>query len=663
MPDISPDSLAYLQYTSGSTSAPRGVMVSHRNLIENLQMCENGWAATRESVVVNWLPHFHDMGLIGGLLVGVLTGFGSVQMPPTVFLQRPIRWLRAINLHRGTVTGAPNFAYEMCVRKTTAEERAALQLNSLRVAYCGAEPVRAQTIEDFCTAFGPVGFNRNAFRPTYGLAEATVLVTIRTKDAPYRIESLEAAAFANHIVKPSNDHELTYRNVGCGPSRFLDCTVEIVDPVTRLRATGDRIGEIWVRGPNIAQGYWEHPEATRETFGGYLADTGEGPFLRTGDLGFVKDSELFITGRLKDLIIIRGRNIYPQDIEATAEGCHPALRIGGGVAFAVERDGEERVVLVHELERESRKLETGPIAGLIRQKVAEEHAVHLETIVFLMPGGVPKTSSGKVQRRLCREKFLSGTLAEIARHSFAPQADKPSLAGRMNELPAALRSLIARELKIAEDHKELALPVNRLGLDSVMVVNVQAAVESQFAINLPSELFAEAITIEEMAERAVTAPLSPTMPPLRVIPETTVNRMEFNVMPGRTVREDLLIKEYRIWRRYIEATFDRKYHSEMLASPDHLIFLTALAHTQKILYVYLCHEWGFPYDPNAPERFKLWPTNIRVWMPKLVTQSKDMVQRCWMTELKQVADKRFLVRARTSYDSMVITGDIPVFWI
>ena len=412
-PPISSETLAFLQYTSGSTGMPKGVMLNHGNLLHNSALIAYVFEHTRSGIGVFWLPSYHDMGLIGGILQPLFVGRPNILMSPLAFLQKPFRWLWAITRFRATTSGGPNFAYELCVDKIPPAQRAQLDLSSWQVAFNGAEPVRAETIERFTEAFAPYGFRREAFFPCYGLAEATLIVTGGYAKQPPVIRWFLADALERGRAIPAPEHAPGARPlVGCGQT-LPDQRVLIVDPDSCRKLPEGHIGEIWVQGPSVAMGYWNRPEATAVTFGGYVRDTGEGPFLRTGDLGFFHQGELFVTGRIKDVIILRGRNIYPQDIELTVQHAHPWLRPDAGAAFTVEQDGRERLVIVHEVERRARgHLE--PVLQAIRKAVAEEHDLAVDAIVLIKPGTIPKTSSNKIQRHACRQGYLERSLAALA---------------------------------------------------------------------------------------------------------------------------------------------------------------------------------------------------------------------------------------------------------
>lgn len=394
-PRLTADSLALLQYTSGSTGIPKGVMLSHGNLLHNLGQIYQRFGHSAHTHVVSWLPPYHDMGLIGGILQPLYGGFPVTLMSPVAFLQKPLRWLQAISQTHATTSGAPNFAYEMCVRNIRKEECQDLDLSSWELAFTGAEPIRRDTLERFATVFSPYGFKKKAFYPCYGLAEATLFVTGKTKE--------------DTVL-----NQTTKTLVSCGSSSH-DQTIIIVDPESRQPCTAGEEGEIWVKGASVAQGYWQRPQETEATFQATLA-SGTGSFLRTGDLGYLRAGELFVTGRIKDMIIIRGQNYYPHDIEATVAKSHPALSAFWGAAFSVEVAGEERLVVVQEVERSSwRKLDEDGIITAIRAAISLEFGLQVYGICLLKPSSIPKTSSGKVQRYVCREGFVGSGLDVLCR--------------------------------------------------------------------------------------------------------------------------------------------------------------------------------------------------------------------------------------------------------
>jgi acyl-CoA synthetase (AMP-forming)/AMP-acid ligase II len=411
---LGPETLAFLQYTSGSTAVPKGVMVTHGNLRHNSALIHDRFRSGAESRGVFWLPLHHDMGLIGGVLQTIDCGGASTLMAPAAFLQDPICWLEVISRTGATISGGPNFAYDLCVRKieTNPDRRGALDLTRWTVAFNGAEPIRAETLDRFAEAFAPCGFRREAFLPCYGLAEATLMVAAHRAPGPPVILAVDAGSLEQDRVRPSDSADAPTRTLVASGAVVAgqEQEVVIVDPATGRACPDDGVGEIWVAGPSVAGGYWGRPEDTAETFRAVLADSGAGPFLRTGDLGFLADGALFVTGRLKDLMIIRGRNIYPQDIEATAARSDPLLRADSGAAFSVEADGAERLVVAIEVERQARPGQAEEIIGAIRRAIAEEHDLEADGVLLLKVGGIPRTSSGKVRRHACRERFLAGDL-------------------------------------------------------------------------------------------------------------------------------------------------------------------------------------------------------------------------------------------------------------
>ena len=409
-PKVKSETIAFLQYTSGSTGTPKGVTINHANLLHNQRMIKEAFGHTSDTTVVGWLPLFHDMGLIGNVLQPLYLGRTCILMSPADFLQKPFRWLQAISRYRATTSGGPNFAYDLCVRRITAEQKASLDLSTWQVAFTGAEPVQAGTMKQFELAFKSCGFNPKAFYPCYGMAETTLFVTGGLKSDYPIIESVDSSALEKHKIEAVKLGNGVRKIVSCGET-WLEQEVAIADPETLTRVDNSCVGEIWVKGESVAQGYWNQPKKTEDIFKAYFADTQEGPFLRTGDLGFVRDNELFVTGRLKDVIIVRGQNHYPQDIELTVEKSDSALRPGCGAAFTVEVKGSERLVIVQEVERSYlRKLNTPKVVDSICQAVTAEHGLQPYATVLIKTGSIPKTSSGKVKRYACRSGFLNGSL-------------------------------------------------------------------------------------------------------------------------------------------------------------------------------------------------------------------------------------------------------------
>ena len=411
-PDVHGETLAFLQYTSGSTGTPKGVMLTHANLMHNSAMIAYAFEHTRSGSGVFWLPLYHDMGLIGGILQPLYMGKSNTLLSPTHFLQKPLRWLQIVSQTGATISGGPNFAYDLCVDKITVEQKSTLDLSRWALAFNGAEPVRAATIERFTAAFAECGFRREAFYPCYGLAEATLIVTGGYKQSPPEIHAFDISKLeANEAVETTAGAEGSRLLIGSG-GNLLDQQIVIADPETFENLGDKRVGEIWVSGPSVAVGYWKREALTRDIFQAHLQD-GRGPFLRTGDLGFLLNKELYVTGRLKDLIIIRGVNHYPQDIEDTTQAAHPDVVPGAGAAIVVGEEGSEQLVVVQEVVRR-RDLEFAEIIQAIRKRVALVHDLTVSAVVLIKVSSIPKTSSGKIQRHACRDGFLAGILPALA---------------------------------------------------------------------------------------------------------------------------------------------------------------------------------------------------------------------------------------------------------
>lgn len=411
-PTITPDHVALLQYTSGSTGSPRGVIVTHRNLAHNQQSIATMFGLDERTVVLSWLPMFHDMGL-GSSLGAVWLGVHCVLMSPSAFVERPFRWLQAISRFRATYSGGPDFAFDLAARRVSDEQLATLDLSSWTVAFNGSEPIRAATLDMFVETFSKAGFTAEAFRPCYGLAEATLVVSGEPPGRAPIVDWFDRSALELGELALRSRGEGGQPLVSCGPP-VRETRVAIIDPDTHKPSAPGHIGEIWLASPAVAAGYWNKPAETAETFGARTAD-GDGPFLRTGDLGFLRNGRVYIAGRLKDLIIIRGLNHYPQDIEATVSTCHPALEPQRCAAFSVQSAEGEKLVVVQEVKRTAmRKLDLDEVFRAIRSTVSRDHSLQTHAIVLLRPSRLPRTSSGKVQRKACRQGFLDGTLAEVA---------------------------------------------------------------------------------------------------------------------------------------------------------------------------------------------------------------------------------------------------------
>lgn len=420
--NITKDMIAFLQYTSGSTGRPKGVMISHGNLMHNSKLIHSYFGHNTASRGVIWLPPYHDMGLIGGVLQPLYGGFPVVLMSAVDFVQKPIRWLKAISRYRATTSGGPNFAYDLCLKRLKLEQLGGIDLSSWKVAFTGAEPIRPETLDKFAQAFEPYGFHREAFYPCYGMAETTLIVSGGEKTAAPVLKHIEKKPLEHNLVvsRDNNGQSGVQTIIGCGKP-LPEQTVAIVKPGTLTLCAANQVGEIWVAGPSVAQGYWRNPQETQASFRNYLPEYGEKLFLRTGDLGFVENGELFITGRIKDLIIIRGQNYYPQDIEQTVEKSHLALRPNSGAVFSIQDNGLEQLIVVHEVERANlRKLDVKMVMSNIRQAVTANHKLQIDAMVLVKPGSIPKTSSGKIRRQACKSAFLTGKLMVVEDWSNNP---------------------------------------------------------------------------------------------------------------------------------------------------------------------------------------------------------------------------------------------------
>jgi amino acid adenylation domain-containing protein len=510
---VDDQTLAFLQYTSGTTGTAKGVMVSHVNLMHNQRLMRQAFQLDEASTIVGWLPMFHDMGLVGNMLHPIYVGARCVLMSPISFLQRPLRWLKAISTYQATTSGGPNFAYDLCVRKITDAERETLDLSSWQVAFNGAEPIRSQTLERFSATFESCGFKRTAFYPCYGLAEASLIVSGGAKQAEPVMRSFSAGALEKGEAVADDEEARPLRTlVGCGQT-LADQQIAVVDTETLNPCAPGVVGEIWVCGGSVAQGYWNRPEESEQTFRARLADDAAVSFLRTGDLGFEHEGELFIVGRLKDLIIIRGRNHHPQDIEMTVEQSHPSLRPSCGAAFSIDVEGEERLVIVQEVTRSHRALDVEEVTSAVRQAVAQEHEISVHAIVLIRHGTIPKTSSGKLQRHACKIRFLTNALevvgSSILEEASTNEESEPfidretlltlSTRERQDSLIAALRAHAARALGVPPAKVESHRALTALGLDSLMAVDLKNRIEVELGVEIEVTSLLEGASVADIA--------------------------------------------------------------------------------------------------------------------------------------------------------------------
>ncbi|MEO8302686.1 MAG: aminotransferase class I/II-fold pyridoxal phosphate-dependent enzyme [Betaproteobacteria bacterium] len=491
------DALAMIQYTSGSTSQPKGVMLSHANLVANTRAISGAFEVKSETTGVFWLPTYHDMGLIGGVLAPIFSGVPNTLMAPAMFLQNPFLWLDAISKSRATISGGPNFAYDLCVRKIGADQRATLDLSSWSLAFIGAEAVQPATLARFAEAFAACGFRPEAFYPCYGLAEATLMVTGPRFGAGATVRAFRGDALAENRVEAMQAGAPESRSlVGCGMPAGATSIV-IIDTESLAPAAQNRVGEIWVAGESVAQGYWRDPKKTAATFRARRMDTGAGPFLRTGDLGFIHERELYITGRVDDLIIVRGRNHHPQDIEATARASHPLLEGGLGAAFAIDEDDGQRLVLVHEVDRDGNGGLTS-VLDAVRAAVLDEHGLALDAVVLIRRGTIAKTSSGKVQRHASRAAFLAGELKPLEQCHRQPMLISPIPSAQSPALAAVCQHALAMSGTVLADVTP-ETSIAALGLDSLQRVELVAALDKSFGRHLPDTVYREAATLGDLA--------------------------------------------------------------------------------------------------------------------------------------------------------------------
>ncbi|MFI1887740.1 fatty acyl-AMP ligase [Streptomyces jumonjinensis] len=411
-PQLGPEHLAFLQYTSGSTNAPKGVMVSHGNLLANEAAIARATHNTPDSVIGGWLPFYHDMGLIGHVLQPLWLGTRSVLMSPASFLRKPARWLQMISEYGVNGSGGPNFAYDLCVRRVTDAQLEGVDLSSWRTACNGAEPVRAETLKDFAERFGPYGFRPEALFPCYGMAETTLLVTGARKGRPALLREADAAGLERGALTGPYPGEPRRTLVSSGVADGEDFEVRVVDPDSRIEQPGGLVGEIWVRGASVASGYWERPEVNAEVFGARILGQEElGAWLRTGDLGVLEGAELFVTGRLKEMVLINGRNIYPYDVESAVRSLDPAL--GAGAVFGVDAEDQEHLVVIHEVRAAAAGSDLRTLTTSVQRLIGQEFSVPAGNVLLVRPGTVRRTTSGKIQRTLMRRLFLGGGVTAL----------------------------------------------------------------------------------------------------------------------------------------------------------------------------------------------------------------------------------------------------------
>lgn len=515
-PKIASSDIGLIQYTSGSTGTPKGVVLTHQNLISNCRMITVAFEVTNGTKACTWLPAYHDMGLIGGILNPLYLGSTQIMMSPVAFLTYPIRWLRAVSDYGCSVTGGPNFAYAWCTTKIKEEQCEGLDLSNWEVAFNGAEPVRADVMDEFNKKFGPYGFRPTAHYPCYGMAETTLLVTGGDRRKEPVIRAFDRNELVQHrVVEVDADDRVGRNLVGCGQV-LPEEDVQIVQPETRRALPEGEIGEIWINSPSCGMGYFERPEMTAEFFKGRLSPDNGKYYVRSGDLGFMHQGELFVCGRLKDMIIVRGVNRYPQDIESTVESCEPTTRSGGAAAFALTRWDREHLVIVCEVDRGRKSFNWDEVFKRIRVAIAEEHELPPDAIVLVRAHSIPKTSSGKVQRHACKNEFVNRSLRNVVAEWISWEQDSQELSHDVQAVqsltaetesaqglsPVVVDSVIRVVTATAgnrADKVDIDTNIVHLGLDSVERLDIAHTLEEAFGGRLPEDVLQEIETVRDVA--------------------------------------------------------------------------------------------------------------------------------------------------------------------
>ncbi len=487
------DDIAFLQYTSGSTGAPKGVMVSHGNILANCQHISDIYALNKNSILIHWLPVFHDMGLVFGVLSPLFLNAYSVMMPPVNFIQKPVRWLRAIQKYKGSFAGAPDFAYTLMASQIKQEEKIGLDLSSLITFYSGAEPVRKNSFDAFYSSFKDYGLKETSLYPTYGMAETTLVISGDSIEKPPKYITIDKQSYQQNKVKIlplQAKNGLTLASVG---KTRPDMQARIVNPETMMACKEGEVGEIWISGTSVTKGYWNKPELSLETFDAHIASSGEGPFLRTGDLGFMHEGDLYVSGRLKDLIIIRGANYYPQDIELVAEQSHEGINTGNSAAFSIESNDEEKLVIVAEMRRTAlHKLDAEDVCAKIRNAVFQAFELRPHAIVLIRKVSIPKTSSGKIQRRACKQEYLDGKLSIVGQWQEEDFSVSDDANEEKTDMRAWLTNWIEKKMKIPAEKIDFEKAMSQYPFDSVTAIELEADLSEEFGFKMAPQDFFQA---------------------------------------------------------------------------------------------------------------------------------------------------------------------------
>jgi acyl-CoA synthetase (AMP-forming)/AMP-acid ligase II len=502
-PNLKGEELALLQYTSGSTGEPKGVMITHYQILYNSEYIRQSFGFSKQTIGMNWLPIYHDMGLIGTIMQAPYIGALSITMPPVAFLQDPLKWLKAISRFKVTTAGGPNFGFDHCLQKVPQHELSHLDLSSVETFFCGAEPVRAKTMQDFASYFAQAGARPEQLYPCYGMAETVLIVTGGNKLSPLRFITINSKALARGIVeKIGEDQPEAITLTGCGHT-WMDTKVRIVHPETYEAVPEGHTGEIWICGSGVTQGYWGRTEENLRTFGAQIHNEGSTSYFRSGDLGFMDGNELYITGRIKDLLIFRGVNYYPTDIEFAVQEAHASLRKNAGAAFSVMVHGEEQLIIAQEVERSAmHNLPQDELFSTIRQTLSEEFELSVYAILLLRPGSIPLTSSGKIQRRVTKYGYLTGELQSIAAWKKETGNEEISMTAATitaENLQAWLVQWVNKKLHIPLSEIDVNKPVTSFGLDSLAAVALESEISAHFRYHWHISLFMLDATIKQMA--------------------------------------------------------------------------------------------------------------------------------------------------------------------